>query len=68
MLRMLSIDPHVAPQAFDIIPGRLLMAAMRTTDGLQRSDTALRSICYCIDTELVLGTAIPALLSSAPCK
>lgn len=56
---------YVALQALEIIPARLFMCAMRTADGMQRSNIALTSICYCIDTELVLGTAIPAALGSA---
>lgn len=62
---MLSTKTYVALQALEIIPGRLFICAMRTADGMQRSNIALSSICYCIDTELVLGTAIPRLLSFA---
>ena len=58
---MLSAIGSVDVQALEIIPGRLFMCAMRTTDGMQRSNTALTSICYCIDAELVLGSAILAV-------
>ncbi|DBB04022.1 TPA: hypothetical protein ACH3X1_013082 [Trebouxia sp. C0004] len=40
-------------QAIEIMPGRLYMAALRTSDGLRRSTIAPGSITYCIDSELV---------------
>ena len=45
-------------QAIEIMPGRLYMAALRTSDGLHRSTIASGSITYCIDSELVRSSAI----------
>lgn len=55
----------VVVQAVEIIPGRLYMVALRTSDGLQRSGIASGSITYCIDSELVRSSAIFTAVSMA---